>query len=114
MSSSCFLLTQCLHQKLNEGRVACQGWTHSRVDAHVRQHPDQLHQHIVILLCVHGRFAGGRDACLSSLVAVVQSEERVHAALALVELLLGLLAFGREVPEGEKEAHDEVLWETSG
>lgn len=75
------LLTECLHQQLNAGCVGCQSWTYSRVDAHVRQHPDQLHQHVIILLHTHRRGrrpAGGifPRGCVrwvaSALVAVVQ------------------------------------------
>lgn len=119
------LLTECLHQQLNAGCVGGQSWTYSRVDAHVRQHPDQLHQHVLILPHTHRRgrrLAGGRGTfpwgcarwVVSALVAVVQLQERLHAALALKELLPSLVAFGCEVPEGEKKPHDKVLWESGG
>lgn len=49
------LLTQRLHQQLNATGVCCQSWTHSRVDAHVGYHSDQLHQHIILLLQSAGR-----------------------------------------------------------
>lgn len=122
MSSSCSLLTECFHQQLNAGCVGCQSWTYSWVDAHVCQHPDQLHQHILILLqtrCRCRRLAGGRRASpwrwarwvVSALVAVVQLQECVHAALALEELLPSLIDFGCEVPKGEKKSHGKVLWE---
>lgn len=120
MSSSCTVLTKCFHQQLNAGCVGCQSWTYSWVDAHVCQHPDQLHQHILILLHTHcrcGRPAGGRGAFLegcvrcvvSMLVAVVQAQECVHAAFALKELQPSLIDFGCEVPKGEKKSHDKVL-----
>lgn len=118
-------LTECLRQQLNAGCVGCQSWTYSRVDAHVRQHPDQLHQHVLNLLHTHWRrrkLSGGRGTfpwvcvrwVVSALVAVVQLQECVHAALALKELQPSLVAFRCEVPEGEKKAHDKVLWESGG
>lgn len=123
MSSSCFVLTESLHQKLNAGCVGCQCWTYSRVDAHVRQHPNQLHQHIV--LHAHrrsGRFAGRGGPFLwlfvwwhvSSLVAVVKLKECLRAAFTLEELLPSLIAFGCEVPKSEEKAHNKVLWVNSG
>ncbi len=46
------------------------------------------------------------------LVAVVQLQECLHAAVALKELQPGLVAFGCKVPKGEKKAHDKVLRES--
>lgn len=117
------LLTKCLHQLLNAGCVGSQSWTYSWVDAHVGQHPHQLHQHVFLLL--HARWgclrpAEGRGGFLwgwravSVLVRGVQLQERVHAALDLEELQPSLIAFGCEVPEGEEKSHNKVLWESSG
>lgn len=59
MISSCSVLTESLHQKLNAGCLGCQCRTYSRVDAHVRQHQNQLHQHVVLHADRRsGRFAG--------------------------------------------------------
>lgn len=111
-------LTECLHQKLDAGCVCGHQRTNGRVDAHVRQHPDEFHQHIISLLGAYrrsGRLAGRTGTFLHgcvvfSLVVVVQPEECVHTAVALEEPQPRLVAFGCEVPKGEEEAHDEVLW----
>lgn len=111
------MLTKRLHQKSNAGCVCGHRWTHGGVDAHIRQHPDQLHQHVVSHLWSDGRRGSFLHDCVRwlifSLVDVVQPEKRAHAAVALKELQPGLIAFGREIPEGEEEAHDEIL-QTSG
>ncbi|TNN64449.1 hypothetical protein EYF80_025300 [Liparis tanakae] len=102
--------------------VGCQSRADSRVDAHVCQHPDQLDQHVLVLLRVPWRglrLAVGRGTFLrlcvwrvvSPLVGVVQLQEGVHAALALEELPSSLVASGCEVPDGEKKAHNKILWE---
>lgn len=69
-------LTECFQQQLHAGLAGSQSWTHSRVDAHVGQHPDQLHQHVVVLRRTRRRYA-------SALVAVVQLQEHARAARAL-------------------------------
>lgn len=101
------LLTECFQQQLGAGSVRCQSWAYSWMDAHVCQHADQLHQHVLVLL--HARCGRGRLPVTSALVAVVQPQERVRAALAPKELLPSLVEFGGEVHEGEKESHDKVL-----
>lgn len=107
------LLTESLHQKLDAGCIVCQSWTYGWMDAHVCQHPNQLHQHVIPQ--ARGRLAGRRDVFApSSLVAVVEPQERVRAAAAPEELLPSLGDFSREVPEREEKSHDEVLRESSG
>lgn len=103
----CSLLTECFQQQLSAGSVRCQSWAYSRMDAHVCQHADQLHQHVLVLL--RARCRRGKLCVVSALVAVVQLQEGVHAALALKELLPSLVKFGSEVHEGEKKSHEEVL-----
>lgn len=87
--------------------VARQGRAHGVVDAHVGQHPDQLHQHVV------GLRRGGERRVATPLVGVVEPQQRERAALALEELLPGLVHLGREVSEGEEESHNQVLQESS-
>lgn len=83
--------------------VAGQRRAHTTVDAHVGQHPHQLHQHVV------GCSRGGRQRGAPALVGVVDTQQREHGALALEELLPGLVHLGREVPQGEEQSHYQVL-----
>lgn len=99
-------LTQCFQQQLDAGLAGSQSCTHGWVGAHVGQHPDQLHQHVLVLHR-HGRQR--QCSAGSALVALVQLQERARAALALKELPPRGLHFGGEVTEGEKKSHDEVL-----
>lgn len=103
-----FPLTQRFHQQLDAAVVARQRRAHARVEAHVGQHPHQFHQHIV------GLRRGGRQRVASPLVGAVEPQQGEHGALALEELLPGLVHLGRQVSQGEEKPHDQVLQESRG
>lgn len=103
-----FLLTQCFHQQLDAVAVARQCRAHTPVDGHVGQYPHQFHQHVV------GLCRGGRRQVASALVGVVEPQQDEHGALALEELLPGLVHLGRQVSQGEEKPHHQVLQEITG